>query len=287
MAQLEKAGAMAKSSEISLQEELARLRKENAELRHRLIQAQRMTSVGTLAFSITHEFNNILTTVINYAKMGLRHKDALTREKAFDKILTAGQRAAKITTGLLSYARNKEMRREPTDLVQVVQDVLVLVEKDLQTHRIHLETLFEGRPCAEVCATQVQQVLLNLIINARQAMNAGGTITIVVRANDESQHAEIAVRDTGAGIPRDKLRSIFDPYFTTKTADEAGQGGTGIGLALCKDIIEAHHGRIRVESAVGKGSIFTLKFPAVSLPSAVSAPRPKPEGATAGSMGSE
>lgn len=263
---------MAGRGNAALEVEVVRLRAENEELRKRLMQAQRMTSVGALAFSITHEFNNILTTVINYAKMGLRHKDNASREKSFDRILTAGQRAARITTGLLAYARNKETRHEPTDLVQLTQDVLVLVEKDLQNHRIRLETTFDGRPFASVCGTQIQQVLLNLVINARQAMSAGtGQLTVGVRLNPESGMAEISVRDSGTGIPADKLASIFEPYFTTKTADAQGQGGTGLGLALCREIIEAHQGRIRVESAVGKGTIFTLKFPAVASPASVAA----------------
>jgi signal transduction histidine kinase len=258
---------MAVREELTLEAQIARLKAENEELRRRLMQAQRMTSVGALAFSITHEFNNILTTVINYAKMGLRHKESASREKSFDRILTAGQRAARITTGLLAFARNKETRFEPTDLVQLAQDVLVLVEKDLQNHRIRLETVFDGRPFASTCGTQIQQVLLNLIINARQAMSAGtGQLTVGVRLNPESTMAEISVRDTGSGIPADKLATIFEPFFTTKTADGQGQGGTGLGLALCREIIEAHQGRIRVESAVGKGTVFTLKFPAVAAP---------------------
>src|SRR5690606_19705501 len=141
-----------------------------ASLQVQLVEAQKLGSVGALASSITHEFNNILMTVINYAKMGLRHKDAATREKAFDKILSAGQRASKITTGMLAYARAKGDRREPLSLQQVVQDVLVLVEKDLQMNRVRLQTNFIDEPYAAISAGQVQQVLLNLLINARQAM---------------------------------------------------------------------------------------------------------------------
>ena len=110
---------------------IAELEDRLAEMHRQLVQAQKLSAVGALASSITHEFNNILTTVINYAKMGLRHKDAATRDKAFDKILAAGQRASKITTGMLSYARNQSDRREPQDLTTLVQDVLVLIEKDL------------------------------------------------------------------------------------------------------------------------------------------------------------
>jgi signal transduction histidine kinase len=250
----------------ALREENARLRRELDDLRLKLMQAQKLTSVGALASSITHEFNNILTTIINYAKMGLRHKDAPTREKAFDKILMAGQRASKITTGMLSYARNKGDRRESLSLVQLVEDVLVLVEKDLQIHRIRLETQFLDRPYASVNAGQVQQVLLNMIINARQAMDGGGTLTITIRSAHDAGMGEVTIRDTGCGIPADKLPNLFQPFYTTKTADKQGQGGTGLGLSLCKDVIESHQGRIRIESAPGVGTAFTLKFPLVAAP---------------------
>jgi signal transduction histidine kinase len=240
----------------------AELERKLLDLQQQLAQAQKMSTVGALASSMTHEFNNILTTIINYAKLGLRHKDATTREKAFDKILAAGQRASKITTGMLSYARRGNDRREPTDLVALVQEVLVLVAKDLQVHRVRLQTNFETQPVvAEINAGQVQQVLLNLIINARQAMEGGGQLTVQVNRSPEATMGEIAVRDTGHGIPAETLRKIFDQYFTTKTADAQGQGGTGLGLSMAREVIEAHQGRIRVESAVGQGTTFTLKLP--------------------------
>ncbi len=244
--------------------EVEALRRENAVLRQQCMQSQRLSTVGALAASVTHEFNNILTTVINYAKMGLRHKDPASKEKSFDKILAAGQRAAKITTGMLRYARGKGDRREPMDLTQLAQEVLELVEKDLQMHRVKLEINFADHAQAEVNANQIQQVLLNLIINARQAMVNGGRLLISVRSNKESGFSEIAVRDTGNGIAAEHLRKIFDPFFSTKQADEQGQGGSGLGLALCREIIEAHRGRIRVESTIGVGTQFTLKLPLIS-----------------------
>jgi signal transduction histidine kinase len=142
--------------------------------------------------------------------------------------------------------------------------VLVLVEKDLQMHRVKLDTNFADHPQAEINAGQIQQVLLNLIINARQAMPNGGRLLISVSSNRESGFAEIAVRDSGCGIPAEQLPKIFDPFFSTKQADEHGQGGSGLGLALCREVIEAHHGRIRVESTVGVGTQFTLKLPLVA-----------------------
>jgi signal transduction histidine kinase len=250
----------------SLERQVADLQAQVSSLQQQLSQAQKMSTVGALASSITHEFNNILTTVINYAKMGVRHQDGATRDKAFDKILAAGQRASKITTGMLSYARQQSDRREPMNLIVLVEDLLVLVEKDLQRHRVRLEVSFQGQPWAAVNSGQVQQVLLNLIVNARQAMASGGVLTVIARANSESGHAEISVQDTGCGIPADKLRQIFEPYFTTKKPDEQGQGGTGLGLSLAKDVMESHGGRIRVESQPGVGTTFTLKFPLIAAP---------------------
>ena len=242
---------------------LAALEQKIAELQQQLLESQKMSTVGALASSITHEFNNILTTVINYAKLGLRHKDEDARDKAFNKILAAGQRASRITTGMLAYARNKSDRKDEIDLTQLVEEVLLLVEKDLEVHRIKVEVSAQADARANVNVGQLQQVLLNLIINARQAMEAGGRMMIGIKANREEGWAEISVRDTGAGIPAENLRKIFDRFFTTKTADAQGQGGTGLGLALCRDVIEAHQGRIRVESTVGKGTTFTLKLPLV------------------------
>ena len=164
----------------------------------------------------------------------------------------------------LSYARQQGDRRENMELIPLVEDVLVLVEKHLQQHRVRLTTQYEGHPIAAVNSGQVQQVLMNLIINARQAMEQGGNLLVTVRANQETGQGEISIRDSGCGIAPDKLRRIFEPFFTTKSADEQGQGGTGLGLSLAKDVMEGHGGRIRVDSAVGVGTTFTLKFPLVA-----------------------
>lgn len=258
---------MATGKQNEQSQEVESLNREIAELRRQLIQTQKLSSVGALAASITHEFNNILTTTINYAKMGIRHKTNKVRDKAFDKILNASLRAAKITTGMLSYVRQGQDKKEAVDLSSLVEDVLILVDKDLQTNRIRLVTDCQTGVVAEVNANQIQQVLLNLVVNARQAMQTNGTLTIKVYRNEDENSSEISISDTGSGIPKDKLPKIFESFYSTKEADEKGQGGTGIGLALCRDIIETHHGRIRVESRVGHGTTFTLKFPAIGSPS--------------------
>jgi signal transduction histidine kinase len=232
------------------------------QLRRQLLQAQRMSSVGALASSVAHEFNNILTTIINYAKIGLRAEgDDAARTQSLEKILKGGQRAATIVNSMLGFARNNSALREATDVVGLVEEVLVLADKDLNKHHVRVETKFQGRPKAPVVAGQIEQILLNLVINARQAMPRGGRLRIEVRENEATQTVEVRISDTGVGIPPDQLRLIFEPFYTTKEPDEHGHGGTGLGLSVCRQIIEQHQGRIRVESAVGKGSTFTVKLP--------------------------
>jgi signal transduction histidine kinase len=231
------------------------------QLRQQLLQAQKMSSVGALASSVAHEFNNILTTIINYARLALRATDEAARGQALEKILKGSQRAATIINSMLGFARNTSTQREPTDLVALVEEVLVLAEKDLSKHRIQVEKKYAGRPRATVVPAQIEQVLLNLIINARQAMLRGGHLRIEVRENPRTQMVELCVADSGVGIPADRLRLIFEPFYTTKEPDANGHGGTGLGLSVCRQIIEQHQGRIRVESLVGKGSAFTVKLP--------------------------
>jgi signal transduction histidine kinase len=231
-------------------------------LRKQLLQAQRLSSMGALASSVAHEFNNILTTIINYARLGLRaSNDAAARTEALEKILTGSQRAATIVNSMLGFARSNATQREMTDLAKLAEEVLILAEKDLSKHQVQVEKIFHGRPRAPVVAGQIEQILLNLVINARQAMPRGGRLRVELRENPQTRMAEIRVSDTGVGISPDQLRLIFEPFYTTKEPDEHGHGGTGLGLSVCRQIIEQHQGRIRVESVVGRGSTFTVKLP--------------------------
>lgn len=223
---------------------------------------ERLASIGAVAASVTHEFNNILTTIINHAKLGARSTNPDSAHRAFEKILDSARRAAKITTGVLALARNRSSRPELVDVVELVEQVLIVCDKDLRSHRIRLECQFPARPKAELVAAQIEQVLLNLVINARQAMAAGGVLTVGVRENAANATVEIFVKDTGSGIAPENLPRIFDPFFSTKQGpDDSGHGGSGLGLSLCKEIVSRHRGRIRVESLVGQGTTFTIKLP--------------------------
>lgn len=231
-------------------------------LRQQLLQAQRLCSVGELASSVAHEFNNILTTIINFAKIGLRSQNNNSSQaQAFEKILRSGHRASAIVNSMLGFARNSSVVRELADVGSLLDEVLLLTEKDLAKHRIQIEKKYHARPKAFLVIGQIEQLLINLVINARQSMDEGGRLKIELFDNEAQETVEIRIADTGVGIPPEQLRRIFDPFYTTKTPDEQGCGGTGLGLSVCRQIIEAHQGRIRVESVVGKGSTFTVKLP--------------------------
>lgn len=245
--------------------EIQELRTRLATLEEQLERAEKFTALGELTGTTTHEFNNVLMTIINYAKLGLRHTDAETRQKAFEKILAAANRAAKITATILGVAKNRKNRFEPTDLTLLVEDAMLLLEREMAKYRIAVEKVFEPVPEVMIEGNRIQQVLINLLINARQAMPNGGRLVIKISADPEAGMVDLLIRDFGTGIEREKLPYIFEPLYSTKAGpDESGKGGTGLGLALCKKVIEEHRGKIRVESALGKGTAFTLKLPVAS-----------------------
>lgn len=251
----------------------ADLQRQVESLKQQLAHAQRLTALGELVGTTTHEFNNVLMTIINYAKLGLRHKDQESRQKAFEKILAAGNRAARITNGILGFARNRSGSFEPTDMVKLVDDTLLLLERELTKYRVAINRQIDTVPAAWGNPNQLQQILVNLLINARQAMPQGGRVLIRLGHDAEHDLVELTVRDTGCGMSPDVLRRIFEPFYTTKSGpDASGKGGTGLGLAACRDIVEAHHGRISVNSSVGKGTAFTIKIPAAREASTTIAP---------------
>ena len=240
---------------------------ELAALKQELVRTQRLAALGELAGTTTHEFNNVLMTIINYAKLGMRHKDESTRDKAFDRILAAATRAEKITNSVLGMARNRGEEFAPTELAPLVEQSLVLLEREMQKYRVAVRTEFAPAPPVHAIGNQIQQVLLNLMTNARQAMPNGGELLLRITHDESAGLVDLMVRDSGSGIPREKLPKIFDRFYTTKSGPDAtGKGGTGVGLSACKDIIETHRGKIRVESTVGKGTAFTVRLPVWELP---------------------
>jgi signal transduction histidine kinase len=240
------------------------LLEENAALRAKVEQLQRMAILGELTSTTTHEFNNLLTTILNYARLGMRYRDDPSRDKAFQRILDASNRAAKLIGTILAMARNRSGQMEPTDLKQVIEDTLLLMEKELQKYRIGIEKKIEAVPLILAAGNQLQRVLINMLVNARQAMPNGGMVLLQLTSEDEGRTVTLAIRDTGQGIAPEHLPKIFDPFFSTKSGpDASGKGGTGLGLSACREIIESHSGRIRVESSLGRGTQFIMRFPSL------------------------
>jgi two-component system NtrC family sensor kinase len=231
------------------------------ELERRLVQLERLAAVGELSSTTTHEFNNLLMTIINYAKLGMRHKDDASRDKAFARILDAANRGAKITSTVLGLSRANTGPLEPLDLGALVEETLVLLERELTKYRIDVQRDLHPTPKILGSVGPLQRLLLNLITNARQAIGERGTISI--RVAHEKSSVVLSIRDSGCGIPREHLPKLFQPFFTTKSGpDASGKGGTGLGLSVCKEIVDEHRGRIRVDSTVGKGTVFIIRFPA-------------------------
>ena len=245
-----------------LQTQAMRHEAELALLRREVLEARKAATLGELLGTTTHEFNNALTTILNYAKLGLRHRDAPTRDKALERILSAGTRAAKITASILGMARRGTTRMEPLQLETLIEESLVLLEREMSKYRVQVEREYSPVPQVSANPGQVQQVLLNLLVNARQAMPQGGRLIIRLSRDPAVGFVDLMVRDTGCGMAPDVMRRMFEPHFSTKSGpDETGKGGSGLGLSACREIVEAHQGRIRVESALGKGTAITIRLP--------------------------
>jgi len=240
------------------------------QLQQELMSAQRLSVLGELVGTTTHEFNNVLMTVINYARMGLRHPDEETRTKAFSRILAAAERANTIVNSVLGVARNRCHQFETTHLQELLESVMVLMERELRKYRIQPELDLQIVPPVRAIGNQIQQVIMNLMINARQAMPDGGRLVVRLSKADDSQWVDLMIRDFGTGIAADQLPQIFELGFSTKAGpDETGRGGSGIGLHACKQIIERHSGKIRVESQPGQGTAFTIRLPIAHQCSAI------------------
>lgn len=244
---------------------LESLQHETEMLRTQLDQARRMAMIGELTSTTTHEFNNLLTTILNYAKLGQRHKDEPSRDKAFTRIYDAANRATKIAGSILSLARNRGGQMEPTDLKSIVEDTLLLLEREFRKYRVALEVALEDNlPQIQAMRSDLHRVLINLLVNARQATPEGGWVRVALQLEPKSRDLILSIRDCGSGIPPEILPRIFEPFFSTKSGpDASGKGGTGVGLSTCKEVIDAHGGRIRVESSVGKGTAFLIRLPSI------------------------
>ncbi len=234
---------------------------ERVSLEAQLAQADKLSSIGLLAAGVAHEINTPLAVISSYAQMLSKQlKGDAKLGPVLDKITQQSFRAAEIANGLLNFSRTSTTEFRETSLNQVIRETLSLLDHQFKTAQIAVDLdLAEDLPAIHGNPGKLQQVFLNLLLNAKDAMPAGGRLRVATLANG---HVEALVSDSGSGIAPENLKRIYDPFFTTKTTPKPGdRRGTGLGLSVSYGIIQEHAGKIRVESAVGAGTTFHLEFP--------------------------
>jgi len=239
----------------------------NEALKSQLVGLQHLANIGTVTHMIAHEMNNLLTPLKSYATFALDNPDdrALT-EKALQKTVRNSGRASKILESMLGLVSGEIQEKQNVQLLDLVGDIFTCLCRDFSKDGITVEIHIPDEMTVFVVPVQIQQVLMNLILNARDAMLPhGGVLTI--RAAQRSDVIEIEVADTGGGIDPDILTNIFETFYTTKADKDSPveNSGAGIGLAFCKMIIDGHQGSISVESEPGHGSTFKIVLPKTTV----------------------
>ncbi|HEX9728143.1 MAG TPA: ATP-binding protein [Gemmatimonadales bacterium] len=248
-------------------------------LQDQLIQSEKMSAIGQLIAGIAHDLNNPLASVIGFADYLVESSDRVPPELAepLRAIQQEAERAANIVRNLLTYARKQERRRRSLPLEPLLSSTLLLLRNELIADKAesHLE-IAPDLPEVDVDSNQIQQVFVNLISNAAQAVASGGEPgRIVVRAVRWLDGVAVTVEDDGPGVPADVAHRVFEPFFTTKPEGE----GTGLGLSICQGIVKEHGGRLTLESAGGRGAVFRVELPAsTTARPAPAAPPPAPPG---------
>ncbi len=232
---------------------------ERVTLESQLAQADKLSSIGLLAAGVAHEINTPLAVIASYAQMLAKQLRGDARlGPVLDKITQQSFRAAEIANGLLNFSRTSTTEFRSTNLNQVILDTLSLLEHQFKTAQILVDLdLADELPPIHGNPGKLQQVFLNLLLNAKDAMPGGGRLRVATLYNS---HVEALVTDSGSGIAPEHLKRIYDPFFTTKNRP-GDKRGTGLGLSVSYGIIQEHAGKIHVESAIGSGTTFHLEFP--------------------------
>jgi len=257
--------------ENQLAARLVEMQQQLDSLHAQLAESQRLATIGTISAVIAHEFNNILTPMISYAQLALQsalgeRPDMELIRKALTKSFQGADKAGKICTSMLGLARGQSAVGD-VSVQTLVDEVLLVLAREPRKDGIALRV--QVQPNLRVCGdpVQLEQVLLNLLINARHAMlGKGGSLTIKATPAPDTAEVRLQVIDTGPGISEKNLPRIFEPYFTTKGTAKKGEAkGTGLGLAICKEIVDHHKGRIEVQSELGRGTTFSIYLPAAPV----------------------
>jgi two-component system NtrC family sensor kinase len=247
----------------------ARVEERTWELREtqaQLTQAEKMKSLGQLVAGVAHELNNPINNITLTAEMLKEDYTQLPdaeRLEMVQDLIEQAERSQKIVRNLLDYARESEMTAEHLNVKELLDDSVKVATNQIKLARVKVVLeVPQDLPRTYGDRQQLRQVILNLVLNALDAMPGGGTLTLAASVSDERDYLEIRVTDTGAGIPPHVLPKIFDPFFTTKPSS----AGTGLGLAVSLGIVRQHGGDIHVRTEIGKGTCFTVLLPIAKIP---------------------
>jgi len=243
----------------TLEKKVEERTKELTEMQAHLAQSEKLASLGKLAAGIAHEINNPLGGVLIYSHLLLEDTDKNSPHyENLKKIVKETSRCKDIVKGLLEFARPKEPETSLIDINEIVESSLAIVERQALFQNITIKKMYSSNlPRTVADSAQLQQVFMNIILNAAEAMDGNGILTLITSLTDDGTHIEVKFSDTGHGIRKEDKERLFEPFFTTK---EVGKG-TGLGLAISYSIIQKHQGTIKVQSQVDKGSTFTVKLP--------------------------
>lgn len=218
------------------------------------LRRERMSTLGSLAAGAAHEMNNVLTLIFGWLQLMVADETDPEKRKTLHLVADAADRLGFLTRHLLEFARAPLGKVAPVDVNQALDDVLALVGYQLEKNNIQVRReLDAGLPRIQGSRAELCHACLNLVLNAMHAMPQGGTLT--VRTGAAEGRVVIEIADTGCGMPPEVRQRLFQPFFTTRA------GGTGLGLLVCREIVARHGGEIAVRSEVGKGTVFTLRFP--------------------------
>ncbi len=239
--------------------QLEKLHHDLQHLKQQLRHTQRLATLGTAAAMLAHEFNNIMTPIMGYAQFALSRKDPDMMIKALQTTVAQAELACTMSQRILNMSADEPPAFKSIRLREIIDRSVESLCRDLAKDGIQLRIDFDDDLHVLADASQLQLVFVNLLINARDALTGrSGQITISADVGDD--RVNILMADTGPGIPEDALDRIFDPFFTTKK-DQSASGGSGLGLALCHEIIEEHRGRIEVASTGSGGTSFLISLP--------------------------
>jgi len=237
--------------------ERLRIERELQKIQQALLQSEKLAAMGRLTSQIAHELNNPIYGIMNTLELlKTEISPESKRRRILELSLSETQRLAEMLRNMLSFSKPEEEKRRPVKINELIEGILLVMEKQMKESNIKVETSFDDEiPEVMASTNQMRQVMLNILKNAKEAMPKGGTLG--VRTSKEDRHVLIHVQDTGAGIPEEIRDKIFEAFFTTKQKVK----GVGLGLSVCYGIIKDHGGEIKVESEEGKGTTFTIRLP--------------------------